>query len=57
VASGCAIVAVVTRHALGISSAFAGNARAADEHGFAYKVEPAVFGGVLAPPFLVRIEL
>jgi predicted Zn-dependent peptidase len=41
----------------GINSAFARIARKADEYGFAYRVSPAVFGGGLAPLFLVQIEL
>lgn len=41
----------------GIGSAFARIARKADEYGFAYRVSPAVFGGTLAPLFLVQIEL
>ncbi len=41
----------------GIGSTFARIARKADEYGFAYSVQPAVFGGDLAPLFLVRIEL
>jgi zinc protease len=41
----------------GIGAAFGRIARKGDEYGFAYKVEPAVIGGELAPLFLIRIEL
>ncbi len=41
----------------GIGNAFAKIARKAQEYGFAYKVEPAILGGELAPLFLIRIEL
>ncbi len=41
----------------GIGSAFGRVANKGDEYGFAYKVEPAILGGELAPLFLVRIEL
>jgi zinc protease len=41
----------------GIGSAFGRIAQKADQYGFAYKVEPAILGGELAPLFLVRIEL
>ncbi|MDB4959834.1 MAG: peptidase domain protein, partial [Myxococcales bacterium] len=41
----------------GIGGAFARIARKGEEYGFAYKVEPAILGGELAPLFLVRIEL
>ncbi|MBS1118717.1 MAG: peptidase domain protein [Deltaproteobacteria bacterium] len=41
----------------GIGSAFGRIAQKGQEYGFAYKVEPAILGGQLAPLFLVRIEL
>ena len=41
----------------GIGSAFGRIARKASEYGFAYRVEPAILGGELAPLFLIRIEL
>jgi zinc protease len=41
----------------GIGGAFGRIAQKGQEYGFAYKVEPAVLGGQLAPLFLVRIEL
>jgi zinc protease len=41
----------------GIGAAFGRIARKGEEYGFAYKVEPAILGGELAPLFLVRIEL
>jgi zinc protease len=31
--------------------------RSADDYGFAYRVEPAISGGELAPLFLIRVEL
>jgi zinc protease len=41
----------------GVGSAFFKILRAASDYGFAYKVEPAMLGGELAPLFLIRIEL
>ncbi|MBL0219403.1 MAG: insulinase family protein [Myxococcales bacterium] len=41
----------------GIFSAFGRIAQKGQEYGFAYKVEPNILGGELAPLFLVRIEL
>ncbi len=41
----------------GIGGAFVRTAQAAERYGFAYRVEPAVLGGKLAPLFLIRIEL
>ncbi len=41
----------------GIGSAFGRIAQKGQEYGFAYKVEPTILGGELAPLFLVRIEL
>ena len=41
----------------GIGGAFARIAQKGEEYGFAYRVEPAILGGELAPLFLIRIEL
>ncbi|MEO6772785.1 MAG: insulinase family protein [Kofleriaceae bacterium] len=41
----------------GIGSAFARIARKAQEYGFAYRVEPRIFGGEIAPLFAIKIEL
>jgi len=41
----------------GIISTLIRTATKAQEYGFAYKVEPAILGGELAPLFLMRIEL
>lgn len=41
----------------GIFSTLIRTASAAEDYGFAYKVEPAILGGELAPLFLLRIEL
>ena len=41
----------------GVGGAFFRIAQAAEDYGFAYKVEPAILGGELAPLALIRIEL
>jgi len=41
----------------GIFGAFGRIAEKAEEYGFAYRVEPRIFGGELAPLFAIKIEL
>ena len=41
----------------GIGGAFVRIARKAEEYGFAYRVQPRIFGGELAPLFAIKIEL